>query len=229
MPPLSEYSAIPSILYLSWDDPRMANISCPQCRSIQGFLVYCIRKPRGQFLRFRTVELCFCSTYSMELHCRAHLRSEASTANSVYRYGVHGMSVFLSTMESVQTTLVNGHTRDPSQQHTVGTKSVPKLSWPREALHDWISMLNTVKWSRLPFNQKGTDVYCFVDTVIAISPNRRTIVIVTHTSTMHLASGKDHTFHACLTNHPQLLSRETTCTGKAKEKVSFSMWKGVAG
>ena len=32
--------------------------------------------------------------------------------------------------------------------------------------------------------KKGTDAYCFVDTVIAISPNQRTINIVTCTSTM---------------------------------------------
>ena len=152
---------------------------------------------------------------------------EAFTANSVYRYGVHGTSVFLSTTEYVRTTLVNGHIRDPSQQHTVGTESVPKPSWPREALRDRMSMLNTVKWSRLPFNQKGADVYCFVDTVIAISPNRRTIVIAeTRTSTMHLASGKDHTqatFHACPTNHPQLLSRETTCTeGRPRRRSALA-------
>ena len=52
MPPLSEYSAIPSILYLSWDDPRMADISCSQCWSIQGFLVYCIQKPRRAIFTF---------------------------------------------------------------------------------------------------------------------------------------------------------------------------------
>lgn len=83
-----------------------------------------------------------------------------------------------------------------------------------------------MRWRRLPFNQKGADAYCFVDTVIAISPNQRTIDIVTRISTMHLASGKYHTqmmFHACLAIHRLVLSKETTYTEKAKAKVSENL------
>ena len=41
---------------------------------------------------------------------------------------------------------------------------------------------------RFLFNPKGADAHCFVDTVIAISQNRRTIGIVRHISTMRLQS-----------------------------------------
>ena len=39
--PMSEYSGIPDILYPSWDNPRMGWYSL--CRSVRGFLIYCIR------------------------------------------------------------------------------------------------------------------------------------------------------------------------------------------